>query len=63
MTDKERKEFWNAGWDAYFDGKGQDACTNDPDQEKRDEWMGGWLAAQDAAQYEVPYIPPTEETI
>lgn len=62
MTEEIRQKLWDQGWKAYWDKKEQDACPSDPDQEIRDAWMDGWLTAQNA-ENELPYVPPTEETI
>ena len=51
MTDNEKKEYWNEGWDDYWDGIEQNDCPTYPEQEKRDEWMLGWLTAQSADKY------------
>jgi hypothetical protein len=60
MTEEIRQKLWDEGWKAYWDKKGQDACTTDPDQEMRDAWMDGWLTAQ-SADTQMPHVSPEED--
>jgi ribosome modulation factor len=46
MTESQRKESYDAGWDGYFAGKTQQDCPSYPEQDMRDEWNIGWLSAQ-----------------
>ncbi len=45
MTESQRKESYDAGWDGFFAGKTQQECPDYPEQEMRDEWNIGWLSA------------------
>ena len=46
MTEDQLKEYWDRGWNDYWNGVNQNNCPTWPDQEKRDQWMMGWLTAQ-----------------
>jgi ribosome modulation factor len=46
------REYWDRGWNDYWNGVKQNNCPTYEEQEKRDEWMLGWLTAQSAALYE-----------
>jgi len=46
------QQYWNRGWNDYWNGVKQNNCPTYLDQALRDEWMLGWLTAQDAANYE-----------
>ena len=56
MTDDQLKEYWDRGWNDYWDGKKQNNCPTWPDQEKRDQWMMGWLTAQSTETYAPEYV-------
>lgn len=45
MTESQRKESYDSGWDGFFTGKMQQDCPDYPEQEMRDEWNIGWLSA------------------
>jgi hypothetical protein len=46
MTENQRQESYDAGWDGFFNGKTQQDCPDYPEQVMRDEWhIGYWSAS------------------